>query len=156
LYVTGDGSTSLDIIDTASNKVSKTIDLGGKPNGLTLTRDGKWLLVTVYGADKIAFIDTAKQAIAGTADVPKPHTVSIHPDGKLAYVTSQEPGHFALSVVDMASRKVVRSVPLEKTPRDGEFGYDGKAFYFTQAGIAAVEVLDPKTDKVVAEIATGV
>src|SRR5262249_38962743 len=51
--------------------------------------------------------------------------------------------------------KIVRSVPLEKTPRDGEFSYDGKAFYFTQAGVAAVEVLDPKTDKGGAEIGTG-
>jgi YVTN family beta-propeller protein len=156
LYVTSDGATTLTAIDTASNKVSKTIDLGGTPNGVTLTSDGKWLLVTVYSGDKIAFVDTAKQTIVDTAAVPKPHTISIRPDGKVAYITSQEPGHFGLAVLDMATRKVVRTIQLEKTPRDGEFGYDGKAFYFTQAGVAAVQVLDPATDKVVGEITTGV
>jgi YVTN family beta-propeller protein len=51
---------------------------------------------------------------------------------------------------------VVRSVALEKTPRDAEFSSDGKAFYFTQAGVRAVQVLDPATDKIVAQVPTGV
>ena len=50
---------------------------------------------------------------------------------------------------------MVRSVPLEKTPRDLEFGFDGKALYFTQAGVNSVQVLDPATDRIVAQIPTG-
>src|SRR5439155_20658338 len=45
--------------------------------------------------------------------------------------------------------------PLDKPPRDLEFGYDGRALYYTQAGVDAVQVLDPATDRVVAQIATG-
>jgi YVTN family beta-propeller protein len=156
VYVAGDGSSSLSVIDTATDKVVKTVEVGKSPNGLALTPDGKLLLVTVYGEDRIAFLDSANEAAVGTVAVPKPHTVSISPDGKLAYVTSQEPGHFALTVVDLATRAVVRSLPLEKTPRDAEFSYDGKAFYFTEAGVSAVEVLDPASDRIVAEIPTGV
>src|SRR5262249_52380306 len=33
---------------------------------------------------------------------------------------------------------------------------DGKLFYFTQAGVSAVQVLDPTSNKIVAEIPTGV
>jgi YVTN family beta-propeller protein len=156
VYVAGDGSSLLSIIDTASDRVTKTVEVGKTPNGITLTPDGRVLLVTVYGEDKIAFLDTATQTVVGTVAVAKPHTVSIRPDGKLAYVTSQEPGHFGLVVIDLASRTVVRTIALEKTPRDAEFGYDGKAFYFTLAGFAAVEVLDPASDKITAEIPTGV
>jgi YVTN family beta-propeller protein len=156
VYVTGDGSSSLSIIDTASDRVVKTVEVGKAPNGIALTPDGKLLLVTVYAEDRIAFLDTATQAVVASVGVPKPHTVSISPDGKLVYVTTQEPGHFALTVIDLAARAVVRRVPLEKTPRDAEFSYDGKAFYFTEAGVSAVEVLDPASDKIVAEIPTGV
>jgi YVTN family beta-propeller protein len=156
VYVAGDGSSSLSVIDTAADKVVKTVEVGKAPNGIALTPDDKLLLVTVYGEDRVTFLDSATQATVGTVAVPKPHTVSISPDGKLAYVTSQEPGRFALVVVDMATRAVVRSVPLAKTPRDAEFGFDGKAFYFTQAGVSAIEVLDPASDKIVAEIPTGV
>jgi YVTN family beta-propeller protein len=156
VYVTGDGSSSLSIVDTATDRVAKTVEVGKSPNGVALTPDGKLLLVTVYGEDRVAFLDTATQAVVASVAVPKPHTVSVTPDGKLAYITTQEPGHFALNVIDLASRTVVRNLPLEKTPRDAEFGFDGKAFYFTEAGISAVEVLDPATDKIVAEIPTGV
>lgn len=156
VYVSGDGSSSLDVIDTATDKVVKTINVGKAPNGVALTPDNRLLLVAVYGEDRIAFVDTSTQTVVATMAVPKPHTVAISPDGKLAYVTVQEPGHFGLALIDLAMRSVVRTVGLEKTPRDGEFGYDGKMFYFTEAGISSVQVLDPASDRIVAQIPTGV
>ena len=87
--------------------------------------------------------------------MPKPHTIAIRPDGKLAYVASQEPGKFALVVVDLGARAALRTLPLEKTPRDLEFGHDSRALYFTMAGVNAIAVLDPTSDKIVAQIPTG-
>jgi YVTN family beta-propeller protein len=156
VYVSGDGSSSLDVIDTATDKVVKTINVGKAPNGVALTPDNRLLLVTVFGENRVAFIDTSTQTVVATMAVPNPHTVAISPNGKLAYVTVQEPGHFGLALVDVAKRSVVRTLPLEKTPRDGEFGYDGKMFYFTQAGVSSVQVLDPASDKIVGEVPTGV
>ena len=156
VYVSGDGSSSVDVIDTGTDKVVKTISVGKAPNGIALTPDDRLLLVTVYGEDRLAFIDTATQTVIATTDVPKPHTVAISPDGRFAYVSEQEPGHFGLALIDMATRSVTRSVPLDKTPRDGEFGYDGKMFYFTQAGVSSVQVMDPASGKIVAQIPTGV
>jgi len=155
VYITGDGSSSLDVIDTATDKVVKTVEVGKTPNGIALTPDERMLLVTVYGDDRLAFMDTKSNSIVSTVVVPKPHTVALSPDGKLAYVTSQQPGQFALALVDVPGRKVIRTMPLEKTPRDGEFGYDGKRFYFTQAGVNSVQVLDPASEKIIAQIPTG-
>lgn len=155
VYVSGDGSSTVSVIDTATDHVTKAIEVGKTPHGLAMQPDGKLLLVGVYGEDRIAFVDTANQAVVATVPVPKPHTLAIRPDGKLAYVASQEPGKFALVIVDLAARTVVHTVPLDKPPRDLEFGFDGKALYFTMAGINAVQVLDPASDKIVAEIPTG-
>jgi YVTN family beta-propeller protein len=156
VYVSGDGSSSVDVIDTASDKVIKRIDVGKSPNGIALTPDDRLLLVTVYGENRVAFVDTATQTVVATTPVPKPHTVAISPDGKLAYVTVQDPGRFGLTLIDVDKHSVLRTLPLDKTPRDGEFGYDGKMFYFTQAGVSAVQALDPASDKIVAQIPTGV
>ena len=156
VYVSGDGSSSIDVIDTATDKVVKTINVGKAPNGVALTPDDRLLVVTVYGEDRIAFIDTSTQTVVANLAVPKPHTVAISPNGKLAYVTVQEPGHFGLALIDLATRSVVRTLALDKTPRDGEFGYDGKLFYFTQAGVSSVQVLDPASDRIIAQIPTGV
>jgi YVTN family beta-propeller protein len=156
VYVSGDGTSSIDIIDTAVDKVVKTINVGKAPNGIALTPDNKLLLVTVYDENRVVFVDTATRTLTGAVTVPKPHTVSISPDGKFAYVTVQEPSHFALALIDLPTRSVVRTLALDKTPRDGEFSFDGKVFYFTQAGVSSVQVLDPTSDKIVAQIATGV
>jgi YVTN family beta-propeller protein len=156
VYVSGDRSSSVDVIDTATDKVVKTISVGKTPNGIALTPDDRLLLVTVYGEDRLAFIDTATEAVIATTDVPKPHTVAISPDGRLAYVAQQQPGHFGLALIDMATRRITRTVPLDKTPRDGEFGFDGTMFYFTQAGVSSVQVMNPASGKIVAQIPTGV
>jgi len=155
VYVCGDGSSAVSVIDTLTDTVARTIEVGKSPHGNRLTSDGKMLLVAVNGADRIAFVDTATQAVVATADVPKPHTIAISPNGKLAYVASQAPGHFALAIVDLATHAVVRTIALDKPARDLEFGHDGKALYFTEAGVNAVQVLDPASDKIVAEIPTG-
>ena len=156
VYVSGDGSSLLDVIDTSTDKVVKTIDVGKAPNGVALTPDNRLLLATVYDENRVAFIDTSTQSLIATVPVPKPHTIAISPDGKRAYVTVQEPGHFGLALIDLATRSIVSNVALEKTPRDGEFSYDGKMFYFTEAGVSSVQVLDPASDKIVAQIPTGV
>ena len=155
LYVSSDGASVVNVIDAASDKVTSTIEVGRSPHGLALTPDGRFLLVGVYGEDKVVFVDTATRAIVGMAGVAKPHTIAMRPDGKVAYVASQQPGAFALAAIDIASRSVARSIPLDKAPRDLEFGADSKLLYFTQAGLDAVQVLDSASDNIVASIPTG-
>jgi len=155
VYMSGDGSANVDVIDTASDRMRRTIQVGKTPHGLALTPDGATLLVGVYGEDRVAFVGTATLNEAGSVAVPKPHTIAVRPDGAVAYVASQEPGRFALVVIDLKSKSVLRTIALDKPPRDLEFGYDGKALYYTQAGVATVQVLDPTSDRIVAEIPTG-
>ena len=156
VFVSGSSASSLSVIDTASDQVSGTIEVGKGPQGLALTPDGRWLLVAVNGEDRVAVIDTATRKVAATVPVPKPHTIAVRPDGRQAYVSSQAPGNFSLAVIDLASRSVSATVPVDKTPRDLEFGPDGKALYVTLAGVSAVQVYDPASNQLVAQIPTGV
>lgn len=155
VYVSSDGASVVNVIDAASNKVTSTILVGRSPHGVALTPDGRFLLVGVYGEDKVVFVDTATRAIVGFAGVAKPHSIAMRPDGRVAYVASQQPGAFSLAVIDIPSRSVARVIPLDKPPRDLEFSWNGKALFFTQAGVDAVQVLDAATDNIVASIATG-
>ena len=155
-FVSGSSASSVSVIDTATDKVARSIEVGKGPQGLAITPDGRWLLVAVNGEDRVALVDIASGGVVGSIAVAKPHTIAVRADGQRAYVTSQEPGHFALAIVDLAARAVVGSVPVEKPPRDLEFGHDGRLLYFTLAGTPAVQVLDPATNKLVAQIATGV
>lgn len=155
VYVSGEGSSSVSAIQTSTDRVAQTIEVGSTPHGLAMMPDGKILLVCVYGTDQIAFVDTATQKVVASVPVAKPHTIAIRPDGKVAYVASQQPGKFALVKLDLATRSVVGNVTLDKPPRDPEFSADGKALYVTMAGIDAISVVDPASDKIVASIPTG-
>ena len=155
-YVGNFKDSTVSVIDASKDLAAGAIEVGKGPQGLAITPDGRWLLAAVNGEDRVAFIDIATRAVVATVPVPKPHTIAIRPDGRQAYVSSQEPGHFALAVIALASRTVSASLPLEKTPRDLEFGPDGKSLYLTLAGVAAVQVVDPEAHRIVAQIPTGV
>lgn len=155
LYVSSDGASTVSVLDTSTNRLVKKIDVGKGPHGVTFVPGQNLLLVAVNGGDKVAFVDTTTQSVVGDVRVGKPHTIAVSPDGRRAYISSQTPGHFALVVVLIPSRTVEESIMLNKTPRDLEYGYDGH-IYFTEAGINAVEVFDPLTDRIIAEVPTGV
>ena len=155
VFVSGSSASSLSVIDASTDQVVRTIEVGKGPQGLAITPDGRWVLAAVNGDDRVAFIDTATRSVAATVPLAKPHTIAIRPGGKQAYVSSQEPGHFSLVVIDIATRTVGATITLEKTPRDLEFSHDGKALYVTLAGVSAVQVIDPESNRVVAQIATG-
>jgi len=156
VYVSGDMSSGVSVIDTETDRVIQTIEVGKTPHGIAITPDGKIMLVGVYGENRVAFVDVASNSVVAKVPVANPHTIAVRPDGKTAYVASQGPGKFALVVIDIASRSAIRAVALEAAPRDPEFSFDGKVLYFTLAGVNAIEVLDPMTDKVVSEVPTGV
>ncbi len=155
VYVTGEASSSMSVIDTGSDTVARTVEVGATPHGVAMLPDGRTILVGVYGADRVAFVDTASGSVVATVPVAKPHTIAVRPDGKVAYVASQEPGQFGLVVVDLARRAVTRRIELDKPPRDPEFSHDGRFLYVTSAGVNALRVIDAASDRTVAEIATG-
>jgi YVTN family beta-propeller protein len=156
VFVSGSSASSLSVIDAASDRVVDQIEVGKGPQGLATTPDGRWVLAAVNGDDRVALVDTAMHSVAATVPVAKPHTIAIRPGGAQAWVSSQEPGHFALVVIDLATRTVAASIALDKTPRDLEFGHDGKALYLTLAGVSAVQVVDPESMRVVGQIPTGI
>lgn len=154
-FVSGSGASTVSEIETATDQVGHAIEVGQGPQGLAVTPDGKWLLVAVNGDDRLALVDIATHALAGSVPVVKPHTIAVRPDGRHAYVSSQAPGRFELVVVDLATRAVVDRLPLDKQPRDLEFGADGKTLYLTLAGVPAVQVLDADSKQWLSAIATG-
>src|SRR5690349_3096915 len=92
------------------------------------------------------------------------HEVMASKDGRFAYVPIYgnsgvgRPGTdgSTIDVVDLQARKLSATIDLGKPlrPHRAEFGPDGMLYVTAELG-NAVDVLDPSTQKIVAEISTG-
>jgi YVTN family beta-propeller protein len=92
------------------------------------------------------------------------HEVAVSPDSRFAYVPIYgnsgvgKPGTdgATIDVVDLHDRKLAATIDLGKPlrPHRAEFGADG-LLYVTAELAKAVDVIDPATRKVIAEIPTG-
>ena len=149
------GISKVSAIDTSSDKVVDTIEVGKTPHGLALAPDGQLMLVAVFGTNQVVIVDTHTDAIIGEVSVPSPHNIAISPDGQIAYVAAQKQGAAGLVIIDINKQSQVGSIPLDKAPRALNFSPDGKWLYFTQAGVDAVQVLDPVKNQVTAQIPVG-
>jgi YVTN family beta-propeller protein len=156
VYVSSEDATTLSVIDTATDTVVRTLDVGTFPEGMALSRDGSMLVAAVFGTDKVDVIDTATLTVTAQIPVAKAHGVTLSPDGKTAYIGSQDvPDHNAIVVLDVPGGRVAASVPLPQAPRGLFVSPDAKSLFFTTANSADVYVLDRATNKISGQITVG-
>jgi YVTN family beta-propeller protein len=123
------------------------------------------LLVANQGDHTLLVIDTASRKTLATVGVDiNGHEVIASPDGKFAYVPIYgnsgvgKPGTdgSTVEVIEIASGRAVHIIDLGKParPHCAKFGPDGMLYVSAELA-KAVDVIDPRTLKVVAEIPTG-
>jgi YVTN family beta-propeller protein len=123
------------------------------------------LLVANQVDHTLLIIDTASRKTLATVGVDiNGHEVIASPDGKFAYVPIYgnsgvgKPGTdgSTVQVIDIASGRAVNIIDLGKPvrPHCAKFGPDGMLYVSAELA-KAVDVIDPRTEKIVAEVPTG-
>jgi len=123
------------------------------------------LLVANQYDHTLIVVDPASRKALATVGVDiNGHEVIASPDGKYAYVPIYgnsgigRPGTdgATVQVIDIAAGRAVRIIDLGKPvrPHCAKFGPDG-LLYVSAELARAVDVIDPKTEKILAEIPTG-
>ncbi|MEV6055682.1 hypothetical protein [Streptomyces sp. NPDC052107] len=98
VYVADAGADAVLVVDAATLSVTGRIELHATPHMLSLTQDGRRLLVTLPAAGTLAQLDTATSALLDDP-IPVgnvPHAVTVAADGRIAYVTNVGSGTLAL------------------------------------------------------------
>jgi YVTN family beta-propeller protein len=155
VYVSSDGASVVSVIDTASDRIAGSIEVGANPHGLAMSRDGRTLLVAAYGVDEVLVVDTAADRVTARIPVAQAHNAALSPDGRRAYIASQQQGAAALVTLDLEAGREIGRLPLVKTQRAVDASPDGRRVHFTLAGVDAVQVLDVASGRVVAQIPVG-
>lgn len=88
IFTSDQTKPQLAVIDAATDKIKKWVELPGLGYGTASTKDGRWLLVAVPPANKVAVVDLKTLKVVRSIDVPAaPQEVLVRPDDKVAYVS---------------------------------------------------------------------
>ena len=112
-YVSNEGRSTLDVVDTKSLAVIRHIPLTGRPNNISISKDGRRVYVGIAAAPgAVDVIDTASLERAKSIPVKGPvHNTYITPDGK--YVVSGSIPSKIITVIDQSTEEPVWSLQMD-------------------------------------------
>ncbi|GCF11435.1 bifunctional YncE family protein/alkaline phosphatase family protein [Dictyobacter arantiisoli] len=148
LYVANNLTNTLSVIDTATEDVLATIQVGNYPYMTLVSKDGQRIYVSNWGDASLAVIDAASGQVRTTIPVGEhPTALVLSPDAHYLYVTDADSD--AISVVDTASEREVGRIsvapyahaPLSSSPQGLALSADGKSLYVANAGNNEIVVI---------------
>ncbi|MEU8118292.1 beta-propeller fold lactonase family protein [Spirillospora sp. NPDC049024] len=156
LGVVSVASNTVDIIDTATNKVLSHTDAGRAAHEGAFTADGGEFWVADRGRDTVTIVDADRGGVAGRVTVGAgPSKVLMSPDGGLAYVNHISAPE--ITIVDVKSRKVTGRITglADVFSSDAAISPDGKEIWAAHKRAGKVSVIDVAARKVKAVLDTG-
>ena len=152
VYVTNSAGNTIDVVDSATNKVVQTIKGIEVPHGVNFSPDGKRVYISNESEGVLDVVDRESGAIIKTIPLSgHPNNIAITKDGRRIFICiAEKPG--ALDIVDAATLQKAKSIPMKAplhnvyvTP-DGRFAVAGSV-----RGKFAV-VVDVETEQVAWEM----
>jgi len=149
LYAVSKESNRLYAIQLSTKKVVHTTDLGAEAYTCTLTPDQKHLLISLWGAGKVAVWNCEKQMITQQITVgDNPNDMVIRRDGKFAFVANADDN--SVSVIDLNKGMAVETLvatlypdaPTGSTTNAVALSPDEKTLYVANADNNCLAVFD--------------
>lgn len=110
-YAANVGAGTISVIDLRRGVKLNDIAVGGNPEGLAVTTDGRELWVGDNSAPRVRVVDLASSRTVATLPTdPVAIRVAISPDGKTAVTSNIGAG--TLNVFDVANRKPLRTIAV--------------------------------------------
>ncbi len=142
-------------IDPFTDKVTKRMEIGPEPNQLAVTPDGKFAYVPVNNG-KYEVIDLGQARIIERIETGgRPHNTLCSADGKRMYLAPMGAPK-KVTIVDVASHKVIDSIPFSNVVRPIALTQDEKRLFAEVDGLVGIEMADvasrKKIERVPAEL----
>jgi YVTN family beta-propeller protein len=144
-YVGLFGDNAVAVIDTSTDRVTKTIPVPTGPHGLVMTPDNKWLYASSDGDSVVSVIDTSTDEVTSTIDVgTMPHGLAITPDGTRVLVADF--GTDQVEAIDTSTNQLTWKVAVPQ-PHNLAITADGQTAYAAsqKAGATALAIIDIKS-----------
>ena len=151
-----EGSGTVSVIDTATDKVTATLNFGKKPRGIAISADGTRLYLSDQTANALVVVDIAKRRddrdACRSAIRRRRSTCRPTASGSSAAIEEND----QVVIVDTAALKVDRSIKMKgKNPEHAVFSPDGKWLYVSAEEADSVDIVDVAKGEVVKSVKVG-
>ncbi len=128
MYVVGQESNQLLVVDPLEQKVIEKIPVGDKPHSVVISRDNKSAYVSNQWSDQVLVIDLAAGRITDTLSGGNgPAGLALSPDGQFLFVVNSYSSD--ISVFDLAKKQEIRRLRAGNNPVSATFTPDGTEVY---------------------------
>ena len=159
LYFTAEGFDVIATYDPAADRMDWMLGTGqDRSHVLVLSPDHSKIFTANIAADSVNILEKVSDAPDWTSTVVKvgkgPEGIDVTPDGKEVWTAHTQDG--AVSVIDVASKKVTHTLPLNMVRANRlKITLDGKYVLITDARDGKLLVLDAATKKELKRIDVG-
>ena len=124
IFVSNERDDTVSVIDSASNKVIKTIPIGKRPRGVGIAPDGSEVYVAISGDNAIAVVDPESMTVIRTFESgDDPEAFAVHANGNI-YISNEEDAK--ASVFNPKSGDLVAEIEVGIEPEGVAISPDGK------------------------------
>ena len=150
----GDTDSYVYRINVSTLQIDQVIKVGVVPKFLTVTPNGKYLLVSNWCSYDLSVVDTASHTEVARIPIgPYPRGLAVSPDSKTAYIAVM--GSDDIVKLSLSTLKPEGSFVVGENPRHLVVSPDGRYLYASLNGPGDVVKVDLADDKVIATAHTG-
>src|SRR4051812_8135487 len=155
-YVTNERDGTITVIDTASDRVVSTFNVGGRLRGVRVPKDGARVYVAVstpsgknYNPKEnhAAAVDASSGTVAATFEVGSdPEQIEISADGARLYASNEDAG--TASITSLKDGRTIATLVVGIEPEGVRASPDGRWVYVTSETGNSISVIDARTNQV--------
>lgn len=178
-FVANFSSHNISIVNTLENIELMTVPVGNGPVALNITPEGRFIYVVNESSNNVSVIDLTmipkeyfrirnkdesknefdkdilKNAVIATIAVgSSPESISITPDGKLAYVSNYRDN--SISVIDIMTNRLINTILVQEGPYSVAIAPDGNRIYVVNSLSNTVSVIDTRANIAIHTIEVGI
>ncbi len=148
VFVTNEKDNSVTVIDGKTLEVIKTVPVGQRPRGVTLSKDEKWLLICASDDNNVQVFDARTMELVKTLPSgPDPELFILHPSGNPLYIANEDDN--LVTVVDIEKGTVLAEIPVGVEPEGMGISPDGKLLVNTSETTNMAHFIDTETFEVI-------
>jgi YVTN family beta-propeller protein len=153
-YIANHLSDNVSVINTATNTVTATVNVGSYPLGVSVSPDGTKVYVANIASNNVSVINTATNTVTATVTMGGgPFGLSVNPDGTKVYVANQGSG--TVSVINTATNTLANTITVGTSPAGVSVSPDGTKVYVANHLSDNVSVINTANNTVVATVGVG-